>query len=114
MIKNFIKFVLLLIISSYYNFIQNKKDINEKLEIFSQLLEENALGCVLTDEVILVFNYDYIDIQVNELFTGYLVDIKKESSSSFTIEIIIDEVFFTEYIRENYQLKRGEKYEKYS
>ena len=112
MIKCFFKTVLIVVFSTIICVNDETKLIKEKLNLFSENIEENSINYILDTEFLLVFDYEYIDRMANEIFNENNIKIISQSECSFDIEIDLQVGFINKKIRENYRLKRGEIYEK--
>jgi hypothetical protein len=87
------------------------KIIRNKLEEFNRDLSVNSINYILDEGIYLVFDYEYIDRKIEEIFDEYDVDIFKENESCFDIVIKMKSGFVIKKIRENYKLMRGDNYE---
>ena len=113
MIKIMVKTALILTFSLIVQLKVESKKIEKKLMEFNEKIIENSIKYVLCEDAFLVFDYDDINEKVEEIFKEYNTKITYKSESSFDVEIELNFGFINEKIKENYMLKKGEKYEKF-
>ena len=113
MIKTMVKTALILTFSLLAEFKIESKNIEEKLLMFNEKIIESSLDYITYESSFIVFDYDDINEKVKEIFEEYNAKIIYKSESSFDVEVELDFGFINKKIKENYTLKKGEKYEKF-
>lgn len=112
--KSMIMMVLLLLVSSLSRFRLDMLEVNEKLNKFYKEISQSGISYIIKDNVYVIYDFEYINEISSEFFNDYRVYLVKYTDTFFGISIEIERGFLKRTITEEYEIKKGDKYEKFN
>lgn len=112
--NSLLKLFLILLSSLSLNMQRYKDNVKERFDIFYQRIMSEGISYVIDDQISLIYNYDSIKNIADEIFKDNCVSIKEYNGVLFELEVKVEKYFFTAFICEKYELKKGDMYEKFN